>query len=162
MPNLYEIKGMYQQLLNMSMEGDIDDETFQDTLESIEGELEVKAQNIIYVINELKAEEEKFKKEKERLDAQKKALSNKAASLKTYLETTMRDMGVTKIKTDFNTLNIQNNPPSVIIDDAEAIPENYKVPQPSTIDKESIAKVLKTGGVVEGAHLEQGSSLRIK
>ena len=51
MQTLYEIAQDYLKLLEMAEE--VDEEVFKDTLEGIEGELEIKADNYAKVITEL-------------------------------------------------------------------------------------------------------------
>ena len=65
MATLYEIAAEYMTLLDMAEE--IDEEVFKDTLEGIEGELEIKADNYAKVIAELENRAEGLDKESKRL-----------------------------------------------------------------------------------------------
>ena len=56
MATLYEITGDFLKLLDMAEE--LDEEVFRDTLEGIEGELEIKADGYAKVIAELENREE--------------------------------------------------------------------------------------------------------
>ncbi|ENY3075348.1 siphovirus Gp157 family protein, partial [Listeria monocytogenes] len=51
MSTLYSIQEKYQQLLNLAEQ--LDPELLKDTLESIDDELETKAENVAFVIKEL-------------------------------------------------------------------------------------------------------------
>ncbi|EAE5098887.1 hypothetical protein E1V15_14105, partial [Listeria monocytogenes] len=54
MSTLYSIQGKYQQLLNLAEQ--LDPELLKDTLESIDDELETKAENVAFVIKELEGQ----------------------------------------------------------------------------------------------------------
>ena len=61
MSTLYEITGQYLELLDMLQNSDdIEGEILKDTLEGIEGELEVKAENYAKIIKELTLDAKKF------------------------------------------------------------------------------------------------------
>ena len=59
MSNLYELTNNYETLLNMLYDEDADEEMILDTLESIEGEIEDKADGYAKIIRELEAMREK-------------------------------------------------------------------------------------------------------
>ena len=71
--------------------------------------------------------------------------------------------GKVKFKTDLFSFNIQNNTPSVVIDNIDDIPIEYLVLQEPEINKKKIAADIKAGvNLSYFAHLEQSRSLRIK
>ena len=58
----------------------------------------------------------------------------------------------------------QSNPPSVVVDDAEAVPAQFWTqPEPPAprLDKAAVAKALKGGATIDGVHLEQSERLVI-
>ena len=59
---LYELTGQFLEVNEMAENGEIDEETMQDTLESIECEIEVKAENYAKVIRNLESDMESLKK----------------------------------------------------------------------------------------------------
>ena len=85
-------------------------QAWYDTLDGIEQEFEVKAENIAVFIKELNAEIEALKQEEERLRARRKAKENKAESLKDYLKSCMICIGRLKIDTVKARISIRNNP----------------------------------------------------
>ena len=99
--------------------------------------------------------------EEKRIKARKKTAENKVKWLKDYLKSGMQISGVKKIEFGTRSITLQNNPPSLVIDDEDAIPAKFFVIVPETraIDKAEIKKALKNGEV-PGAHLEQGQSVR--
>ena len=74
MQTLYDIAQDYLKLLEMAEE--VGEEVFKDTLEGIEGELEIKADNYAKVIAELENKSEGLDKESKRLAERKKAIEN--------------------------------------------------------------------------------------
>ena len=72
MSRLYELKENYKQIASMLYEEEIDEQCILDTLESIEGEIEEKADNYAVIIKELLGDAEICKQEKLRLEARQK------------------------------------------------------------------------------------------
>ena len=96
-----------------------------------------------------------------RLKAKKDAISNNAKSAKKYLESVMIATGKKKFKTDLFGFSIQKNPPSLVIDQEENIPDEYWVAQKPKLDNTALKKWLKENKA-DFAHLEQTESLRIR
>lgn len=159
---LYDLNQDYQNVLNMLYSEDIDEQTILDTLESLEGEIEDKADNYAKIIISLKADAKAIKDEETRLSDRRKALENKSETLKKNLEGVMRETGKTDFKTALHSFKIQKNPESVIIDDESKIPYKYLIEQQPTINKKAISELLKSGVKVSYAHLKQGEGLRIR
>lgn len=165
MNSLYELTSDWLQLYAMMDDPDIDEDTVLDTIEGIDGEIEVKADSYAKVIAQLNADAEALKKESERLNKRRTTIENNITRLKSALQMAMQATGKTKFKTELFSFGIQKNPPSVIMDEPyiENIPEEYLIPQEPKIDRAKIKEDLKAGKNLEGlAHLEQSESLRIR
>lgn len=161
MATLYEIAAEYMTLLDMAEE--IDEEVFKDTLDGIEGELEIKADNYAKVITELENRAEGLDKESKRLAERKKAIENNIKRIKDSLQGAMIATGKTKFKTELFNFGIQKNKPRLILDKGlEDIPMEYYIFQDPIADKDKITQELKEGKELDFAHLEQGESLRIR
>lgn len=161
MATLYEITGDFLKLLDMAEE--LDEEVFRDTLEGIEGELEIKADGYAKVIAELDNRSEGLDREIKRLTDRKKAIGTNIARIKGNLESAMIATGKTKFKTELFNFGIQKNKPRLVLDKGiEDIPLDYYIFQDPIADKEKIAQELKEGKELDFAHLEQGESLRIR
>ena len=161
MATLYEITGDYLKLLDMAEE--LDEEVFRDTLEGIEGELEIKADGYAKVIAELDNRSEGLDREIKRLTDRKKAIGTNIARIKGNLESAMIATGKTKFKTELFNFGIQKNKPRLVLDKGiEDIPMSYYIFQDPIADKEKITQELKEGKKLDFAHLEQGESLRIR
>lgn len=164
MLKLYEITGEYLTLCQMAEDTDVDATVFADTLASIQGELEVKADSYAMIITNLNGDVEKIDKEIERLTHMKKVLKNRSDYLKNNLENAMRMIDVRKLKTDFHSYSIQKNPQSLNILDEAKIPEKYMIAQEPKLDRKALLSDVKANpeefrGIAE---TKQTESLRIR
>ncbi|MBQ3413967.1 MAG: siphovirus Gp157 family protein [Clostridia bacterium] len=163
MSRLYELKENYKQIAEMLYEEEIDEQMILDTLESIESEIEDKADNYAVIIKELLADAEICKQEKARLEARQKSFEGRAKFLKDKLEETMRETGKTKFKTAKFSFGIQKNgglAPLWIDEDYSNIPQKYLKVEP---DNTKIRQALDGGENIFFAHYEErGESLRIR
>lgn len=161
MASLYELTGEYKAVMAMAEDGETDPQVITDTLESIAGEIEVKADGYAKIIKMLDIQAKGIKSEEERLANMRKSLENNIARMKKSLETSMIETGNKKFKTPLFSFNIQKNPPTLVIDDFDKIPEKFLIPQPAKIDNKELKDFIKDNPV-PFAHLEQGESLRIR
>lgn len=161
MSSLYLLNQDYQKVLNMLYQDDIDEQMILDTLESIEGDIEDKADNYAYIIAEILNDANACKSEKNRLEKRQKSLENKAKNLKNNLIFIMKDTGKTNFKTQLHTFRIQKNGGKRILTIDGEVPKEYQ----KTIienDTDKIRQALEEGKELPFAHLEaQGESLRI-
>jgi hypothetical protein len=162
MATMYELTNDYLAVLDMATDPEIPSEVIVDTLEGIEGEIEIKAENIAKVIKELDGVVVNLKSEEIRLHDRRNVIENRVKALKETLYNAMKITGKEKFKTDLFSFNIQKNPAKLVIDDEAKIPCQYLIEQPPKIDTSAIKDLLKNNNAVDYAHLEQGESLRIK
>lgn len=159
---LYEITGQFVELLTWAEDPDVDEQAFQDTLESLTAEIEEKADGYAKIIRQLQGEVEAIKAEVDRLTNRKTAIENHITFMKKNLEQSMIATGKEKFKTELFSFNIQNNPASVVLDvDEDKVPDQYSVIT-KKVDKKGILQAIKNGEEIEFAHLEQSRSLRIR
>ena len=166
---LYRIADEYRELQQMLEDGEIDQQTFEDTVACIDEEFEQKAESLAKIrshlkadVNVLDAQSDEIKKEILRLAHKKEALNNNVKRIDEYLENQMKRIAKTKFKTVLYSFTIQKNPPRLVLDDESKIPSQYRIPQPDKYDTSAIKEFLKTGGAMEWAHLEQTEGLRIR
>ncbi|ECB9394481.1 hypothetical protein AJL01_09895 [Listeria monocytogenes] len=159
MSTLYSIQGKYQQLLNLAEQ--LDPELLKDTLESIDDELETKAENVAFVIKELEGQSLILEKETKRLAERKNTINNNVKRLKQSLFDAMITAKKQKIKTNLFTLDIRKNPPSLIVEDESKL-LNYLIEQPKKLDKTKLGDDLKKGIEVPGAKIIQTERLQIR
>jgi hypothetical protein len=165
MSSLYELKDEYLQLLNMLEDPEIEDQVVLDTLEGIDYELEIKAENYAKIIRELEGTVEVIKAEQKRLADKKAKLESNVKKLKDNLQESMLATGKTKFKTDLFSFSIQKNggalPVIVDVDTAELPDDLVQITEKP--DLKAIAKFLEENPDSNYAHFgERGESLRIK
>jgi uncharacterized secreted protein with C-terminal beta-propeller domain len=160
---LYEIASDYLQALEaLANIEDLLPEAIADTLEGLAGTFQDKAVNVAAYIRSLEAEAAAVEDARRRLEQRQRSLQRHADNLRDYLKLEMERTGITKVKNAELALRIQKNPPTVIIDHEDLIPDTYRE-QVITVKllKAEIGKALKSGENVPGAHLEQATCLVI-
>lgn len=162
MSNLYQLTNNYETVLNMLYDEDTDEQMILDTLESIEGEIEDKADGYAKIIKELEAKQNARKEEAKRLTESAKIFENKIKLLKQNLFNAMKATGKTKFATDLFSFNIAKNGGKQALTIDGEVPKEYT----KTIienDTDKIRQALEEGKNLPFAHLEpRGESLRIK
>lgn len=162
MSTLYQLTADYMELLEMAEDPDIDEQALKDTMEGIEGALEIKAEGYAKIIRMLEGDAAVCDAESKRLRNKKQAIERNIDHMKKALQYSMVQTGKTKFKTPLFSFGIQKNPASVVIDHAGMVPASYWIPQPPELDKKAIKAYIKENGDVDWAHLEQTESLRIR
>ena len=93
MSKLYELTGAFLEVLSMLEDEECDEQCIMDTLESIEYEIEDKADGYAKMIKSLESDIAGMSKEIERLDSRKTTYNNRIKWLKQNLEMCMRATG---------------------------------------------------------------------
>ena len=165
MSTLYELTDDYLTLLEMAEDPDIDEQALKDTMEGIEGALEIKAEGYAKIIRMLEGDAAACDAESKRLRNKKQAIERNIDRMKRALQYAMETTGKTKFKTPLFSFNIQKNTPSVVMDEAyiENIPERFLVRKDPEINRKAIKDAINAGEDIGGiAHLESTESLRIR
>ena len=162
---LYEITELFMRFANMVENGEIEEDAIADTLESIEGELEEKADNIACLIKSWQAEAEAIKAEEKALAERRKVKENQINNLKGYISSTMQTLGKTKIETARNVLSFRKSTALYISNEEwfmEKYPELVKTEIVKSIPKKEVTDLLKAGKEFVGAELVEKQNLQIK
>lgn len=165
MTQLYHITEQYKELAALAESADEDlAVALRDTMEGIEGEFQEKGKAIAMVALNIDGDLEAIQSQIDRLTERKRIITNRRESLKEYLRTNMEASGITKITHPLFTITCGKGKPIVVIDDEQALPDDFvSVKVTSAPDKAAIAKAIKDGIEVPGAHTEIGkSSISIK
>ena len=158
--NLYELKENYLKVLELIEAGE---EGLEDTLESINDAIEIKADGYARIIKNLEGSVTALKAEIDRMTDRKKSIENNIERLKENLKNAMIETGKEKIKTDLFNIKVADNPYAVNVIDETLIPEEYfKVEIIRKLDKVTLKDDMKNGQIIKGAELMQGKGLRIK
>lgn len=162
---LYELTEQWDAVFNMMEDGETDEQVIFDTLESIEGEIEDKADNYAKMIRNLQASVDVLKAEEERLYYRRKSTENHIQRLKDNLQANLEFIGKTKFKTDLFSFSVAKNggkQPISITDNLDEIPGKYLIPQPPKVNNDAVRELLKEK-TVDWAHLEPyGRHLNIR
>lgn len=134
-------------------------EFYTENNQALDGKLE----NTARFIANLKGEAAMLDEELKRLQKRKKAAENLSDTLKFNLDFILKKLGIRERKVGIFKFAIQKNAPTLIIDNPELVPDEYKTAI-INIDKTKIKNDLKDGmKLPDGAvHFEQSESLRIK
>ena len=162
MSTLYELTNDYLTLLDMAEDPDTDEQALIDTMEGIEGEIEIKADGYARVMKQLEATSANLEFEEKRLMNRRKTIDRNIKRMKQALQDAMIATGKPKFKTDLFSFTIRKNPASVVIDRETSIPPEFLIPQDPKIDKKAIKAAIDRGDDITFAHLEQGESLIIR
>lgn len=157
MSTLYELTGQYLEIYNL----DMDDETKQDTLESIDWneEYENKVENYIKVIKNNDADIEARKNEIKRLSELNKSAERKNERLKEVLKESMELTGHERVDTPLFKVSFRKS--EVVEVDDLLLPESYKVATWKA-DKKRLKEDLKNGLEILGAELVERKNLSIR
>lgn len=105
---LYEISAQYEALYDLA--DDVPKEAFFDTLESLDGEFDPKADEIACIIKDLNGDREKIRAEKKLLQEREDKITRRVNWLTEYLYDNMQRAHRFKILTPRNVLSIRKNP----------------------------------------------------
>jgi hypothetical protein len=187
MTQLYALTGQLAELQAMA---DTDDEglkeALQHAMDEIQGDFNIKADNIVMLRRNIESDVTAIDSEIERLKELKRIKSNSVSQISDYLRRNMEAANIKSIKRPLFTITLAQAPEKVIVDNEDALPDELTVVKSSVDpDKKAIAAKLKeirehnetvrkrmeAGEDVEAelieapswAHLERGeSSIRIK
>lgn len=160
----YELKEINNIVTFLENEnGDLDEQTINDTKESVGLLLEEKSEQLELILKELEAKEEKCKEIADFYAKKAKYANEKKKMLKELILGAMQKLGTKKIETATGTFTIRNNAPSLKIDNENLIPQKFVTyVQSKKIEKAEIKKAIKSGEEIAGVHLETSQSLLIR
>ncbi len=165
MASVYELTNALNTLWSLLDEEVVDDEVLLDAFENTKEDLTVKLENCCKYIKNTESEIAGLKEEEKRLHARRVAKENAVERLKALMQKALEVAGEKKLVCGTFTTSIQNNAPSVVIDESyiENIPSEYLRVKEPEIDRKKLLEDLKAGKDLEGiAHLIVTSSLRIR
>ncbi len=159
MATIYELTTAAAALYEMLQAEEIDEQTFNDTLEAM-GAAE-KVESYCKVIKQLQSDVDMFKREIDRLTDRKRAAENGVERMKNALLAFMQISGQDKVKAGSFAVSTATTQ-AVQITNEMAIPCKYLVEQPPKIDKAGIKNALKAGEEISGAALVVNTGVRIR
>lgn len=132
-------------------------EMIADTLEGIEGALGDKLDAAYTYVRNLEGLAKTVDEEVKRLADRKKSFENRAKSIRQYVLMCLLASGQDKLKTVANTFTARKGSVSVVIDNADLLPDDLVTVQTLVApDKKAIKEAIDNGVEVKGAHIEIG------
>ena len=114
-------------------------------------------------VRSLEAEASAIEEARKGMERRQRSLTRHAERLREYVKNHMERTGLPKLKNHYLTLRVQNNPPSVVVDDEKSIPDEYKRTETvTTLLRAEIARALKADEEVPGSHLQRSTRLVIQ
>lgn len=165
MSALYEIAHTYRQAAEKLADLDLDAETIKDTLDSLSGELEVKASATAAVVCNMRSLAVSIKEAETQMAQRRKAIEARADNLAAYLLTNLQHAGIQSVETPYFAIKVKANPGHVEVYDEKMIPAEFlrqKPPPPPEPDKTALKAALLKGIEVQGARFVKGNRLEIK
>ena len=157
---LYEIANEYQRFLYEVERGNIPEEAIADTLESIEGELTVKVDNIACLIKNTNAEIKALADEERALRERRQTKVNMVDRLKKYLVDALTDADIKKVESTRAVVSLRNSRSVEVDEGAELADEFLRIK--SEPDKTAIKDALQSGVSIDGARLISNTGAVIK
>lgn len=162
MSSLFDLTGKYLTVLELAEEG-ADPDVIQDTLESIDDEIEVKADGYANVIKHINGNIDVIDKEIKRLQKLKSSHTNSVKRMRDNLLDSMKATGKEKFKTDSHSFSVKKNPLKLEIESEEFIPESYFETR-KVLDSASLKKYLTENPEksLNGVSLTRSESVTIR
>ncbi|CAI0813989.1 siphovirus Gp157 family protein [Serratia proteamaculans] len=152
----------FQELIETS--DDLTPEMIADTLEGIKGALGDKLDGAFTYVRNLEGLAKTVDEEVKRLTERKRSFENRAKSIRKYVLACLLASGQDSLKTTTNTFTARKGVASVVIDNADLLPDELVTVQTLVApDKKAIKEAMENGVDVKGAHIEIGErSLQVR
>lgn len=161
---LYELTERYQVIMNALESCAPEEESaLLDELTSINDSISDKAEAYARIIKGCEAESVALSTEIKRLQAIKKSRETCVARLRNRLMECMKMAGATSIGTSIGKWTLRSNAPSVVVLNADEVPEEYRIPQPFQVDKKAIkAAFSETGEIPPGCDIVRTEGVQFR
>lgn len=156
---LYEMTANAIYLYDLLSNGDIDEQTVNDSLEGMD--VAGKLEDYCKVIRQFEADAAVYKAEKDRLAAKQKKAEEAVERLEAAVLNYMSATNTEKVKCGVFDVKVKQSKAANIVNADEISPE-YMIQQPPKIDRAAIRKALMSGKAVDGAELKINYSINIK
>lgn len=149
LPTLYSLATEYTELLDLLADGQIDEDEVAALLEQLVDDIKAKGQGLAIVVQSLENMASLQRTEAKRQTDRARRNEAAAERLRDYAMRQMDRLGIDRLEYGAFTLKVVQNPPSVTVVDASAVPAEY---QRTTItidvDKRAVLADVKAGGEI--------------
>ena len=157
--NLFEMTVAANELYDLLTSGEIDEQTFEDTLQAMGAE--EKLESYCKVIRQLEADADMLKAEKDRIEKKKKTVENSIDRMKKAVADFMNAQGTKKATAGTFTVALSTSKAVNVLDESK-VPKKYFIKQEPKLDKKTIRELLMQGETVKGCELRINEGVRIK
>ena len=157
--NLFEMTVNSVALYDLLTSGEIDEQTFNDTLSAMG--VEEKLESYCKVIRQLEADAEMLKAEKDRIAKKQKTVENSIERMKSVVKKFLKAQGKDKESAGTFTVYLSKSTMVNVVDETQ-VPKEFLIPQEPKVDKSSILKLLRNDETVSGCVLQENEGVRIK
>lgn len=161
--SLYQLAEDYLAAADQLADMEMPLEVVNDTLESMRGDIQVKATNVAMFVRNLESQADAIREAEKQMAARRKAIEHRAQFIREYLLHNMQRTGINEISCPYFAIKRKLNPPKVILHGT--VPEQFlrhPEPPPPEADKKAIAEYIKAGNTVDWAELKQDERIDIK
>lgn len=159
--SLYQMSQEWEDVFDKLLDPEIPEEAVFDTIEMIETDMDIKAENYGKIIRSMESDSNQLKDEIQRLQKRKKSLDSRTDMLKQRLYEAMKTTGRAEIKTSLFSFSIQGNGGLRPVDLTDVVPDEWL--KPGEPDFKRIRESLEAGNELPFAILgERGEGLRIR
>ena len=159
MATLYEMTAQAAELMALLQDGEIDEQTVQDTLDAMM--VPEKLEDYCKVLRQLQADTEDYKRERDFYAEKQKRAEKGAGRMKKALADYMAVTQQKKLQAGRFELQSRTSK-KVDIYNLAQLPEAYMKPQPPKVDAAAIRNALLAGETVEGAALIENHTALIR
>lgn len=160
----FELAAQYRHLAELLSERQDDPQVIADTLESLSGPFDEQLENLAKMVRNIETAQNGVAQTIANLEARQAALQRAAERGRRLIQELMQTAQRERVHTALFAMALKKNPPQVVIDNPQVLPENYLTRHeapPPTPNKKAIAGAIKAGIEVPGAHCEQSTRLEI-
>lgn len=160
---LFQLADDYLAAADQLADLDMPPEVVNDTLESMIGDIQVKATNVAMVIRNFEAQAEAIREAEKQMAARRKSIEYRAEQIKEYLLYNMQRTSINEISCPYFAIKRKLNPGKVIIHGT--VPAEFlrqPEPPPPEADKKAIAEYIKAGNSPDWAELKRDERIEIK
>jgi disulfide oxidoreductase YuzD len=158
---LFELTEQYNQVRNL-IDEDVDNETLQDTLESLQGAIEEKLDNIAFIVREMDYQISALDEEAKRMRAKKERLETQKDGLKNYILQQLQHADLRKVKTAKNTIYTRITRKVEVDNLAELDSEYIRVTEKKEADKKKLKEAIDSGQEVKGVRIVESESVQMR
>ena len=162
---LYELANDDRELLTLADSGDVPMEVIRDTLEGLQGDIEVKAVQVAKFALGLDATADQIDAAAKAMQERANRVRKRSEQIRAYLLLQMQMTNISKIECPEFTLSVRKTPEAVQIMETAVIPAEYmRQPEapPAKPDKVALKAALKAGVEIPGVYLQGGERLEVK